>query len=82
MSAALSPAVRKALVIALAGCSVLGVPAVATAAKEESALSDEPLPLQVDKAPERPQPIELGPPFLGTGVIGSCTHHDDPTRPG
>jgi len=36
-----------------------------------SALSEEPIPLQVDKAPKRPEPIlELGSDFLGTGVIG------------
>ena len=35
-----------------------------------SELSDEPLPLQVDKVPARPQPLELGTPFLGPGPIG------------
>ncbi|MEM7167372.1 MAG: hypothetical protein AAF581_18060 [Planctomycetota bacterium] len=35
-----------------------------------SRLSDEAIPLQVDKVPERTPPIfELGNPFLGTGVI-------------
>ncbi len=34
-------------------------------------LSDEPLPLQVERVPERPRPVlELGDPFLGTGPIG------------
>lgn len=45
------------------------VPRVATAASE-SRLSDEVVPYQSQLAPERPQPIELGPAFLGTGKIG------------
>ncbi|MGF1451975.1 MAG: hypothetical protein ACFB21_07885 [Opitutales bacterium] len=41
-------------------------------AAETSRLSDEPIPLQTEGFPERPQPIvELGEnPFLGTGFIG------------
>ena len=38
-------------------------------AASESRLSDEPIPYKPELAPERPQPIELGPPFLGTGKI-------------
>lgn len=35
-----------------------------------SRLSDEKIPLQVDKVPKRPRPlIELGEPFLGTGTL-------------
>jgi hypothetical protein len=45
------------------------VSSVATAASE-SRLSDEVLPYQVQLAPERPQPIEAGPKFLGPGKIG------------
>ena len=37
---------------------------------KESRISDEVLPYQAQLAPERPQPIELGPAFLGTGKIG------------
>jgi hypothetical protein len=56
------------LAVALA---FLGPGAVSSLAASGSELSDEPLPLQVDKVPERPQPLEpIGPPFLGTGVIG------------
>jgi len=42
---------------------------LATAAGE-SRISDQVLPYQSQLAPERPQPIELGPKFLGTGKIG------------
>ena len=39
---------------------------------ETSALSDEPVPLQVDTIPMRPRPIaEIGDTFLGTGNISS-----------
>ncbi len=38
---------------------------------EESRLTDEPIPLQLERFPNRPKPLlELGPPFLGTGRIG------------
>lgn len=42
----------------------------AAVAAEESALPEDPVPLQVDEAPARPRPVlELGSDFLGTGVI-------------
>ena len=50
---------------------VLGFSSPVFAAGESSELSNEPIPLQVESAPERPQPLEIGPPFLGTGVLGS-----------
>ena len=50
----------------------LGLVAAPTAsAGSESALSDEPIPYQVDEVPDRPRPLlELGEPFLGTGPLG------------
>lgn len=40
-------------------------------AKSESRLSDEPIPLQLDKVPDRPRLLlELGDTFLGTGALG------------
>ena len=51
---------------AIVGCLLL--PHIAIAASE-SRLSDEPVPYKPELAPERPQPIEFGPPFLGTGKI-------------
>lgn len=47
------------------------LPGIATAAGGESRLSDEVIPYQAQLAPERPQPIEAGPAFLGTGKIGA-----------
>ena len=38
---------------------------------DESRITDERIPLQLDDFPKRPKPLlELGPPFLGTGRIG------------
>ncbi len=44
------------------------MPGIAVAEKE-SRISDEVVPYQPQLVPKRPQPIELGPPFLGTGKI-------------
>ncbi len=45
--------------------------AAAPGAHEDSRLSDEALPLQLARFPNRPKPLlELGAPFLGTGRIG------------
>ncbi len=63
----LRPFRRLAAGAAIAACFLL--PQVTMAAGGDSRLSDEKVPFNPDIAPERPQPIELGPKFLGTGKI-------------
>lgn len=60
----------RVLLLATAALLVGPITFEAHAADSNSALSQEPVPLQVGEARERPQPLELGPPFLGTGLIG------------